>query len=630
MIEQLESRNLILTVREDGGFELLEKSTGTRFGQVPGPFRATAFRTEGDGIAYRLEGAPLPLTAHLRIARDECVVLRLEGEGALGSPLAYPLAWASARGDEAILPVGTGVALPVELEAGLPETLCFYAGGQLSMGLFGLRRKAHYLFSCVGEICDAELALERDENGLLRPGVLWAASKGEFAYPREIRYFLGWEPAEPLRRYRRWRDELRSVATLKEKCRVNPGLERFWGAASFWLWDDNAMNRLYGRPLSSSVTELAAETVADELLRSGVDRLLWNSFDGETPETCAGLKRRGFLVGKYDVYRDVIPKPLADRMLPYRRERSVNTSHWPGIATVGEDGAYRPAWALHGIDGGFYEQHSVCDLAALELTRRNVPPDVARVGYTARFIDVQGAAKLQECYSPDHPAARRDSRAAIRRQTEYLSTLGLVAGVEMGGEATLGSCHYSEGLMSPPYWRAPDSGRRMTTQYRGDQIPGVIRNYMLNPAYRIPLFQLAWHDCCVNYWYWGDSSNSCPELVRTRDLFNLLYGEPPLYSLAKAEWAELRDIITASYRRVSPVVRRLATAKMTNFERLTGDALVQRTTFDDGTVVTVNFSDREFVSGSFQLAPQSYHADTAKQGDPNYEDAHCSLPVHAD
>lgn len=606
---QLQNSQLIVTLRDDGGIDLLEKASGVRFRQIRSRLRAVAVRREDDGIAFRLEGGEIPLTVRLSLTEDACIVLRFQGEGQFREALAWPPAWESAPGDEMILPVGTGIAFPAETPPeGLPGRLFFYSGTSASMGLYGIRRGEHRLFSAVGDICDAELALPQDESGRMQAQLLHLPSKGEFAYPREVRFLLGGSLAEPLRRYRKWRETQRKIVPLREKCAAFPTLERLFGAPSFWLWDDNAMNRLYGRPLLPDPTQLSAETVADELLHAGVDRLLWNSFDGETPECCAALRRRGFLVGKYDVYRDVIPKPLAGRILPYRRERSVNTADWPGIAAVDENGAFRPAWSLHGTDGRLYEQHSVCDLAALELTRRNVPPDVEKIGYNARFIDVQCASKLQECHAPLHPAARRDSLAAIREQMEFLAGLGLVCGVENGSEAMAGHYHYAEGLMSPAFWRAPESGRRMTTLYRGGEVPESILRHMLNPAFRIPLWQLVWHDCCVNYWYWGDSSNCCPELMERRDLFDLLYGEPPLYSLSKAQWNGLKGAVIGSFRRVSPVVRRLAGAKMTDFEILTPDRLVQRTRFDNGMTVTVNFSDEPYSPASFSLPPHSHLA----------------------
>ena len=119
---------------------------------------------------------------------------------------------------------------------------------------------------------------------------------------------------------------------------------------------------------------------------------------------------------------------------------------------------------------------------------------------------------------------------------------------------------------------------------------------MLNPRYRIPLWELVYHDCVVSYWYWGDSSNSVPELMPLRDLFDALYGEPPLYSLSASQWEEQKEEIAASYARATKVARRTGFARMVSFEYLTSDRLVQKTRFSNGISVTANFSTEEYRS----------------------------------
>ena len=194
-----------------------------------------------------------------------------------------------------------------------------------------------------------------------------------------------------------------------------------------------------------------------------------------------------------------------------------------------------------------------------------------------------------------HPATRSDSLRYINNQLRFLADIGLVCGVEVGSEATAGAFHFSEGMLSPIPFRAEDAGRRMTTVYRGKEIPPSFSRYMLNPQYRIPLWELVYHDCVVSYWYWGDSSNCCPELMPVRDLFDALYGEPPLYSLTATQWEERKEEIAASYHRVAPAVRATGYARMIAFDLLSPDRCVQRTSFDNGVVITANFSGEERV-----------------------------------
>ena len=269
------------------------------------------------------------------------------------------------------------------------------------------------------------------------------------------------------------------------------------------------------------------------------------------------------------------------------------------------DGSFSRAWQIHGLDGKMHWQNAVCEIPALKLTMENVPPDVERVGYNSRFIDVQASAELKECYHPMHPTDRRDSARYIRTQMEYLGDIGLVGGVENGQECLVGSYHFAEGLMSPGGFRAYDSGRRMTTIYKGEEVPEEFTEYMLNPVCRLPLWELIYHDCVVNYWYWGDSSNCCPELMPRRDLFNALYGTPPLYSLTMSQWDEMKDAVAESYHRATYVAARTAFSRMVEFQWLSSDGLVQKTVFDNGVEVTANFAKETREAGAVLVPPES-------------------------
>ena len=56
----------------------------------------------------------------------------------------------------------------------------------------------------------------------------------------------------------------------------------------------------------------------------------------------------------------------------------------------------------------------------------------------------------------------------------------------------------------------------------------------------------------------------------------------------------LKPKILRSIERACPVAKQTMYEKMTSFEVLTPDRQVQRTRFSDGTVVTVNFSEKQF------------------------------------
>ena len=437
-------------------------------------------------------------------------------------------------------------------------------------------------------------------------GARWLSEKGRWGYDRAMRFFVSSTLGEGCRAYRAWRETLGEIVPLKEKIARAPELEKLIGAADVWLWDDNNMNRLYARPERSDVPARDVRAIADDMQALGMTRVLWNAFEGETRADCEYLKSKGWLVGKYDIYRDVVPATAVNSVIPYRVKRSRHTKYWPDDVRREQNGDMARAWQLHTIDGTMVYQNAVCDVCALRMTMEDVPADVAEVGYTARLLDVQTGGGLAECYDPRHPATRRVMRRYIRAQHQFLLDLGLACGGEVGSEDYVSQLAFTEGLMSPIWLRGPDAGRRMNTLYYGDEIPAVITNYMLNPRHRLPLWELVYHDCTVSYWYWGDSSNGCPELMPLRDLFNALYGLPPLYSLNVTQWRRLRTVVAASYRRATAVAARVGLLPMTAFEWLTEDRLVQRTVFGGEYAVTVNFSNRPYETPQGTIQPLDF------------------------
>jgi hypothetical protein len=117
---------------------------------------------------------------------------------------------------------------------------------------------------------------------------------------------------------------------------------------------------------------------------------------------------------------------------------------------------------------------------------------------------------------------------------------------------------------------------------------------MVGPKYRIPLFELVYHDCVVDYWYWGDYTNKMPAVWAKRDLFNILYGTPPEFMFDAKFWAANRDHFVKTYNDVCPIVRRLGYSEMLSHVFLNADHTVQQTKWSNGTTITVNLGDSPY------------------------------------
>ena len=88
-----------------------------------------------------------------------------------------------------------------------------------------------------------------------------------------------------------------------------------------------------------------------------------------------------------------------------------------------------------------------------------------------------------------------------------------------------------------------------------DKVPGAGRQVPAGPLYRLPLWELVYHDCVVAQWYWGDYNNKLPALWDRRDLFNALYGTPPMFMFDRALWARTADRFVQSYQTTCPIAR---------------------------------------------------------------------------
>ena len=272
-----------------------------------------------------------------------------------------------------------------------------------------------------------------------------------------------------------------------------------------------------------------------------------------------------------------------------------NMEAWPdGVAWNSADpDDWRKAWAVRAKDGTMTFCACMCDAVSAKYCRKYVGEELKTHPYTARFIDVSTAASWDVCWNPAHPMTRSDSRAYRMDLLRLLGDdFGLVVGSETGHDAAVPYCDYFEGMLSLVDYRVPDSGNN--TGKIWTNVPPRVAKFQVGAAYRLPLWELVYHDCLCAHWYWGDYNNKLPALWDKRDLFNVLYGTMGMYFFDRTQWEEKKDRFVRSYRITSPVARKTGYSEMLDHRILSADRLVQRTAFADGTVVTVNFGDKPF------------------------------------
>jgi hypothetical protein len=140
-------------------------------------------------------------------------------------------------------------------------------------------------------------------------------------------------------------------------------------------------------------------------------------------------------------------------------------------------------------------------------------------------------------------------------------------------------------MLSLGPYRVPDAGRDM--QRIWSEAPERVVKYQLGHRYRLPLWELVYHDCVVAQWYWGDYNNKLPSLWGQRDGFNALYGTPPMFMFDRELWQRHQSRFVESYRSTAPIARATATSEMVDHRWLSVDRALQQTVFGNGVRVTV-------------------------------------------
>jgi hypothetical protein len=572
--------NALLTVTvstSDGTFSVRDSRTSQLWTQPATPAEVAvtdASMANGSVDLHLLHlASATELTAKLTLAEKlPEFTLELNGTNELASALRYPAPFTSDPGQYLVIPMNEGISYPVEDTSIEPMHLIAYGGHGICMAFWGLTDGARGQMAIIETPDDAGIRLDR-LNRRLSVGPEWEAQKGQFGYARRLRYIFfdhGGHVAM-CKRYRAYAQEIGLFKTLAEKRQSNSNVDLLIGAANIWCWDPDAL------PLVKEMQAL------------GMSRLLWS--DRQPASTLRTMNDLGVLTSRYDIYQDLMDPANFPNLRGVHPDWT--TEGWPKDVMMSRDGTWTRGWEVKGKDDQWYACGVLCDRVAPDYARKRIAAELTGSPYRCRFIDTTTASPWRECYAPDHPLSRSESR---RWKMELLRCVSqdfnLVTGCETGHDASVPYVHYFEGMLSLGPYRVPDAGRDM--QRILTEVPERVAKFQLGEKYRLPLWELVFHDCVVAQWYWGDYNNKLLPLWPKRDLFNLLYGTPPMFMFSRQFWNEHKQEFARSYQTICPTVRQVGYAEMLNHEFLTQDREVQRTTFANGVTITVNFGATPF------------------------------------
>jgi len=497
-------------------------------------------------------------------------------------PLAYPGSFSTTQGQFLILPVNEGIAYPVDDATLDPMYYHLYGGHGLCMGWYGITDGAAGVQTIVETPDDAAVNIPRRAGRLcLEP--LWVPQRGALGTPRRLRYVLTPEGGyvAMCKRYRARAQQTGLFKTLADKRRENPAVDLLVGAVNVWCWEKESV------------------AICRDMQARGIGHILWSNQG--TPETLRGLNSLGVLTSRYDIYQDVMNPAEYPRLRWTHGDWS--PAAWPKDLIVEADGQLARGWEVETKDDKMVPCGVMCDRQALAYARARIPAELVTHPYHCRFIDTTTAAPWHECYAPDHPMTRSDSRKFKMDLLKFISgDCGLVTGSETGHEAAVPYVHYFEGMLSLGPYRVPDAGRHM--QELVTAVPPRVAKFQTGHYYRLPLWELVYHDCVVAQWYWGDYNNKLPALWDRRDLWNALYGTPPMFMFTRQLWQDQAERFVRSYQTATPVARATGYSEMLSHRWVNADHSVQETRFANGVVVTVNFGDQPAnLEDGFVLAP---------------------------
>jgi len=485
-------------------------------------------------------------------------------------PFVDPFVLDTESGALAIADYSDGHLYPLSLQ---PFPVQDVAGGRLDMPWLGICDVKHgFGYAMILDTSDDAFVRfaghKVDGIEYRSPQVIWMPRLGKFGNPRKITYhFVSKGGYVALAKaYREYAKKNGLLVTLEEKAKRNPNVRRLFGAPDVW-----------GNPSLDFVKEAQF---------AGIDKML---IHGKfQPEEMRTISDKGFLTSNYDNYTDV---------LPVKDDQVVDSSHdkVPDHVVLNADGSRKTAWLT--LDKTQYMKR--CPSFWLETAKKAIPNDLAKYPYLGRFIDVTTAEDLYECYDENHQLTRESKRNAGMALLSYVRSLDLVVGGEHGIWWGVPYLDYIEGMMSGGFTPWP-AGHLVRPKSRKDVFAGSnstwadYEKYSVGYRYRVPLWELVFHDCVVSTWYWGDSSDylldAAPEVQSRKDAYNVLYGTIPLlWANDEGSWKKDKEAFLRSYRNTCKLHEELAGKEMLYHEYLTSDLTVQRTYWSDGTEITVNF-----------------------------------------
>lgn len=561
------------------------------FGKYDASFK-TGTKIELSG--WRHEGRELDVTLLLSVAlegRDEELAFSIAArEGtAVIRQLDWPTAVDASSFDHTVMSHYRGILLPrnwpsawhpIRAGAAWPDEkteIQSHVIESWSMSWWGFQHGPSSMAVIVETPDDAAYRFEHPAGGPTVIGPRWRPSLGAFRYPRAVRmaFFDKGNYVDLAKRYRRHAIESGLFVSLKQKIASTPSVASLIGTplTRFSILRNlSPESSRYDKTSSEKNYSLTTFDEASERLRAlkgrGFDRFHvcltgWPriGYDREHPDVLPpaqvaggweGMRRLteavralGYVLTLHDQYRDYYTEaPSYDPEFAVHEEDETGPpSAFPG-SRFGQWKEGRIPFMRH-WDGG--KQTYLSPRFMLGHLRKNYELMFDRgIKPDGSYLDVFGYVPPDEDFNPLHPATRTDAirerAAAFRWARQHLGIVGTEAAVD---------------------WTVPYVDISSPLGYGRAGIP-------------VPLFNLVYHDAIMTTYNPTD----------LRGFINAGVPQLSLTSLAGPDGAKVEE----QMRRMATLHARVALLEMTRHEFLDVGYRIERSTFADGTTVTVDWN----------------------------------------
>jgi hypothetical protein len=458
-----------------------------------------------------------------------------------------------------------------------------------SMSWWGFQKGKSAMMVIIETPDDAAYQFSHPAGGPTVIGPRWLASLGKLGYLRAARmcFFEDGNYVTMAKRYRRYAMDTGLFVSLKEKIARTPALADLIGTPHTRVGILHDLSPESDRYDRNNPTNNYSLTTFDErakqlraLKARGVEPVLvyvsgWPhlGYDHQHPDPLPPPEAAGGWEGMKrlaDTCRELgYPFIFHDQ---YRDYYTDAPSYDPQFAIHEEDDSL-PAKAAFGSRFGDWKEGAVpfmrhWDGGKQTYLNARFQPGQLRKNYQLFFahgirpqgiyIDVIGYVPPDEDYNPEHPTTRSD---AMRGQAEMLTwarqNLGVTA-TEAGSD-----------------WVVPYADIVNQSGGVGKTVP-------------VPLYNLVYHDAILVTYGTGRTGGE------KNLLLGILCGGVPELPVSDKLSAESLDLI----RKMSALHKRVALLEMTNHEFLDVARRKERTTFADGTTVTVDWE-----ANAYQISP---------------------------